>query len=560
MKKTQETIGKIMLEYKFYKGNDLYSDGDDIEERLLNICKSGRVEEELINGNEWPILYHLSDIRKNIVAWYPIEKKQTVLEIGSGCGAITGILAEKAQKVTCIELSKRRSLINAYRNKDCDNVEIIVGNFEDIEITEKYDYVTLIGVFEYAACYISGKNPYEEMLIRVQKYLKPNGKILIAIENKMGMKYINGAKEDHVSKPFVGIEDYRYIKGVRTFSKPELCELFKRCGINKFEFFYPMPDYKLPHTIYSEDIQPHRGDIRIWGTNYDTTRIGLYNDGIFADQVCKDNMFDYFANSFLIICNAIENPVRYVHYTGTRIPELCMCTKIEKSHNQKIVTKEFLNDIPRGYDIVKKMTDNYWILHNEFSNIQYLKPIVHNEKLEYAYIEGMSLEEKMAENIHNTDSMIQNLKYIVQKVLKPNEKYFVEFKMTKEYERIFGNDKVETQEKCLQVTNLDMILSNLILQNDKIICIDYEWIFDFPIPYEYIIYRCIENFFYKYGMYFSRNVDLRAILKKVDVKEENIRVYAQMQKNFYEFVYGEGQKYQYLKRYVKPCGMVNVII
>ena len=207
MKKMQEFIGKIKLNYNFYKGSDLYNDGDEIEERLLNICKSGKVEEELLNGNEWPILYHLSDIRKNIVAWYPIDKTQNVLEIGSGCGAITGILADKAEKVTCIELSKRRSIINAYRNKDYDNVEIMVGNFEDIEITEKYDYVTLIGVFEYAAHYISGENPYEEMLRRVQNYIKPNGRILIAIENKMGMKYINGAKEDHVSRAFAGIED-----------------------------------------------------------------------------------------------------------------------------------------------------------------------------------------------------------------------------------------------------------------------------------------------------------------------------------------------------------------
>ena len=462
MKKMQEFIGKIKLNYNFYKGSDLYNDGDEIEERLLNICKSGKVEEELLNGNEWPILYHLSDIRKNIVAWYPIDKTQNVLEIGSGCGAITGILADKAEKVTCIELSKRRSIINAYRNKDYDNVEIMVGNFEDIEITEKYDYVTLIGVFEYAAHYISGENPYEEMLRRVQNYIKPNGRILIAIENKMGMKYINGAKEDHVSRAFAGIEDYRYIKGVRTFSKPELCMMFERCGITKYEFFYPMPDYKLPHTIYSEEIQPNRGDIRIWGTNYDATRIGLYNDGIFADQICKDKMFSYFSNSFFIVCNADENPIRYVHYAGTRIPELCMCTKIERKSNQTIATKEYMNNIPRKYNIIKKMEDNYLILQKEFPHVHYLEPFVYNNTLKYAYIKGISLEEKIAEEIHNTDLITNNFKYIFQEVIKPNEKYFVDFKMTEQFEHIFGNNKVVTQEKSLQITNIDMILSNLI--------------------------------------------------------------------------------------------------
>ena len=56
-----------------------------------------------------------------------------MLEIGSGCGAITGILAKKAGEVTCIELSKMRSTINAFRNRDWENVRILVGNFQDIE-------------------------------------------------------------------------------------------------------------------------------------------------------------------------------------------------------------------------------------------------------------------------------------------------------------------------------------------------------------------------------------------------------------------------------------------
>ena len=39
---------------------------------------------------------------------------------------------------------------NAYRNLECDNVKIMLGNFQDVEssLTEKYDYITLIGVFE----------------------------------------------------------------------------------------------------------------------------------------------------------------------------------------------------------------------------------------------------------------------------------------------------------------------------------------------------------------------------------------------------------------------------
>ena len=82
-----------------------------------------------------------------------------MLEIGSGCGAVTGALCRKAKEVTCIELSMKRSRINAYRHRDQDNLKILVGNFQEIEknLTEKYDYITLIGVFEYGEAYIQSQ-------------------------------------------------------------------------------------------------------------------------------------------------------------------------------------------------------------------------------------------------------------------------------------------------------------------------------------------------------------------------------------------------------------------
>ena len=82
--------------------------------------------------------------------WYPFKKDASVLEIGAGCGAISGVLCRNAKHVTSVDLSKRRSLINANRNKEYDNLTIMVGNFNDVVLKEKYDYITLIGVLEYA--------------------------------------------------------------------------------------------------------------------------------------------------------------------------------------------------------------------------------------------------------------------------------------------------------------------------------------------------------------------------------------------------------------------------
>ena len=117
-----EKIGNVVMNYDYYSGQDLYSDGD-IEDTLLDIVKThdrSEYPDVIVESKSWPILYHLSEVRTNILNWYPFEPGAHVLEVGAGCGAITGTIAEKVEKVIAIDLSKRRSMINAYRNKERD--------------------------------------------------------------------------------------------------------------------------------------------------------------------------------------------------------------------------------------------------------------------------------------------------------------------------------------------------------------------------------------------------------------------------------------------------------
>ena len=177
----EEIIGKVKLNYSWYSGEDLYSDGDAVENRILEIVRNEEgYEFALDEYTSWPILYHLTRQRENIVLPMEIGKTDEVLEVGAGMGAVTGALARKAKKVDCIELSRRRSLVNAERHKDLDNIEIFVGNFRDIRISRKYDAVVLIGVLEYAVYYVGGENPYETFLRKIAECLKPGGKLMLS--------------------------------------------------------------------------------------------------------------------------------------------------------------------------------------------------------------------------------------------------------------------------------------------------------------------------------------------------------------------------------------------
>lgn len=292
-----------VLNLSFYKGNDLYSDGD-IEDELLNIVQNNDDYMEILkNDNRWPILYHLSPIRENLLEWYDYDKNGSVLEIGAGCGAVTGVFCRKTSRVVGIELSKRRSMINATRNAKYGNLEILVGNFEDIQIKEKFDYVSLIGVLEYSPLYINCESPFEDMVKRAKAFLKDDGKLIIAIENKMGLKYLAGATEDHTGVPFDGVNNYENIDYVKTLSKPEIIDLLRNAGYKKIEFYYPMPDYKMPNVIYSDNRLPNVGELRNIINVFDRERYQTFNEEIVFDQLIKDGLFDYFANSFLVFAS-----------------------------------------------------------------------------------------------------------------------------------------------------------------------------------------------------------------------------------------------------------------
>jgi len=301
-----ENVGKVKLNYRFYQGSDQYSDGD-IEETLLRIVQqSDAYEDVLMRQSNWALLYHLSPIRENLLEWYDFGEGKSLLEIGAGCGGITGLFCKKCARVVGIDLSRRRSMINAHRNREYGNLELIVGNFSDIRIEEKFDYVTLIGVLEYSIYYIGGDSPFLDMLKKARGYLKPGGKLIVAIENKYGIKYWAGAREDHTGNIMDGIMGYPGVERVRTFSREGLEALLHEAGFAELDFYYPLPDYKLPTEVYSErrlpKVYPFIGNT----PNYDRDRFDFFDEAKAMNELIREGKFEMFANSFLVFCGGGE--------------------------------------------------------------------------------------------------------------------------------------------------------------------------------------------------------------------------------------------------------------
>ncbi|OGY21696.1 MAG: hypothetical protein A2126_01700 [Candidatus Woykebacteria bacterium GWB1_45_5] len=281
---------------------------DSSEEELLKIYSSKDPEEKvkkiLSDNPPWPLLYHLSPARENLLNWYTFPPEASLLEVGAGCGALTGLFCRRLKKVTALELTKKRAKIIALRYKEANNLEVIAGNIENFKIGEKFDFVTSIGVLEYAGLYLKGEDPQKEFLLKLKTLLKPGGTLILAIENRLGLKYWSGCLEDHTSLGFESIHGYPTATGIKTFSRLELKNLLREAGFSKQEFYYPVPDYKLPVEIYSSRFLP--GEKKLFALGLfpspvrGSQREFLFSEHLAMYSLAKNELFEDFSNSFLV--------------------------------------------------------------------------------------------------------------------------------------------------------------------------------------------------------------------------------------------------------------------
>lgn len=472
----KEKIGNVELDYTFYSGRDLYSDGK-IEDELLQIVKEHPQEDyrKVIEERaSWPVLYHLSEFRHNIVEWLPIGPNDKVLEVGSGCGAITGALAAKAGEVTCIELSKKRSLINANRNKDCRNVTIKVGNFRDLEkqLPCDYDYVMLIGVFEYAHGYMGTHNPYVDFARILKRHLKTDGRMVIALENKFGMKYYAGCREDHSGRFFDGIMDYPLGDGnARTFSRKGLCEILDAAGVGQYNFYYPYPDYKFSTTIFSDERLPQVGELYQNIRNFDRDRLMLFDEQLAFDAVIKEGMFEHYANSYMIITGS-ELERKYVKYSNDRDEKYAIRTMISVKDGEYMVEKKALHDEAREH--IASIADNY------------------DKMSQYNEEDIFSLNACLTSKEEALRDGCVRLEYVNGETLEEYLDVFVKAGDKRKFLHLFEVFcKIACEQGASEHANYDLIFQNIILRDDKWIAIDYEWIFDHAIPSDIMIARAI---------------------------------------------------------------------
>ncbi|MDE6903867.1 MAG: hypothetical protein K2P76_02785 [Lachnospiraceae bacterium] len=467
-------------------------------------------------------VFKTSYLRSNIIAWLPIQKGDEVLFIENGMEPIKEKLREMTDSLVCTSLS------------DC------------LKIKRNFDFVICVGNFKETAEALgdAGADRLSQAksgITFLKGLLKENGRLVLALENTMGLKYWAGAKEEKSRKYFAGILQDKDRGG---FSQKELFHILKETE-TQGKFYYPFPDYRFAMSIYSDEYQPKTGELSDQVGNFDEERLTMFDETRAGDTLIEEGLFPRFSNSFLLsagqgdvsLKNQKEEEILFVKFSNDRSREYNIKTFITKSAEGKrhlikmpdnTLARSHTEGIAKAYRELSSLFADSRLLVNRYKGRE--------EGLELEYLLGQTLEEQadMRLETGEEEKAVQLILQAAEEIRKCREQEI--FSVTEGFSRVFGDVPLPAGLMAAPFNDIDAILPNILVQGESWVLIDYEWSFPFPIPVNFIIYRMIH--------YYVETTAKRRVLKKYDlysqagISLEELSTYPLMEEKFQNYIMG----------------------
>ncbi len=257
-------------------------------------------------------------IQKGLINWYDFRSESRILYIGNCEDALAEVLAEMAGQLTCWPY--------------CDLTEPSGWYAQQTE-TDIFDYIVCVATWERM------QQP-ENMLRNLRELLAPGGTLLLGMNNRYGLRYFCGDRDQYTDRNFDGIEGYRrayskpddVFRG-RCYSRAEVRELLERAGWKQMRFYSVLPDLSNPSLLFREDYLPNEDLSNRLFPCYD------HPDSVFLEEEClyggliQNDMFHEMANAYLAECTVNGQLSDVVHVTNSmeRGRENALLTIIHKS-------------------------------------------------------------------------------------------------------------------------------------------------------------------------------------------------------------------------------------
>lgn len=339
--------------------------------------------------------------------------------------------------------------------------------------------------------------------------------MVIAIENKFGLKYWAGCREDHLGTYFSGLEGYREGGSARTFTRRGLESILRQAGIDEYSFYYPYPDYKFMTTLYSDGYLPKKGELSNNLRNFDRDRVLLFDEKQVFDQIIEEEAFPMFSNSYLLLAGPAPDVV-YAKFSNDRSRDKAIRTAIVQEpegglHVEKLpdtsAARGHIADTLRAYELLSKRYAGTKV------DINRCRPIAGDAGagLAFEFCGGVTLEGMLDACLAKAD-------------MEGFGRLVTEYMEWLRYNEEAG------------VSNIDFIFPNILIEGECWHVIDYEWTFERHIPAEDIAFRA----FYTYMMGSEGRKECEALLMRevLGFTQERIQEGMAAEQDFQRYVGG----------------------
>lgn len=527
-----------------YYNHGLYETYKKDIKKYINEYSPKEYKEIIAKDKRTEIVEIFSSMRANIIKWYPFETGKKILEIGANYGEITSELVKMDNIITSIEFSEEKAICISKRIKQASNLKLILcTKLNELKLEEKYDYIIMVESAEYAKAL--GFQNMKEMLDYAYALLNENGKILLAVDNRIGTRFLLGGTKEIEEEKFAMYKPYLN-KNYKLYGKKDLEEMISKLDGAKYKFYYPVPNYRMTHMIYTDEYLPKVNRYNIY---YRDDEEILLNESFFVDELIHNDLFDKCTTSFLIeISKDKLDSTCYVGYSNMRADEKKIITKLSKEQVvKKSYSKASDKHIERVKDNIEKLKELNFVTCEEEKNGKIVSKFVEIETMD-RYLENILLN-KSAEEFDN--ELEKWKEYLLQRipVLEAGQNdVFDKYKMEVSAE----------QKKGLTILKegfIDLLFQNVFYNGNEYIVFDQEW-FEVGVPFEYLIYRSVKQLYFQCNKLEEKKA-LQSIYDKYNITPY-IEIFDQLEQKYQEEIIDKDILNFYSEKWSRLIGVEDI--
>lgn len=493
---------------------------DYLDKDILKYIKSSPIQDfasVLEQDSRFGIFEELSDYGQGILGWYDFSPEGSLLELGAGFGRLTELFCRRCGAVTAVEEDSLRAEGLRVRCGDSEKLTVVQADWRDYvqALQDKFDYIVLAGGLECVTGDFSfeGLSGSAAMVKRLLNLLKPGGRLFLAVDNRLGLRYFCGEPERYTGRPFAGINSSLPQESRRLFSRQEILETVRQAEVAAVKCYYPLPDWHMPQLIYTDEYLPEDNLNERLLVYHPQNKTLLADEAGLYSQVIKGGVFPFFANSFLLeIANEPESLSKavYAALSSDRGRDKALATLLY-SDGRAVKRPLF----PEGQDYGQRLVAQSEELSRRglpVLSCSWQDGAVQMKRMEApmlsAYLKEAPKEDFIAVFDKLWEYILQSSEYVAKEnnVLQGS-----------------GSCPDEPWEPILKKAYLELIPLNAFYDKGKILFFDQEYVRE-NYPAKYVLFRAI-HYAYVFTPELERRVPRRELTERFGITEKMWQVF-----------------------------------